>query len=121
MNSEQPKAQETRVCRDGCPYGLFLSADRTYRCRGCHLYADECNCPPEVKSRLLRTLGFDGGSQQPRPKPVLTAGTDERMSEISVLVREAYRLAKTKHDIHAVGTLMNALDHVDKYVLAQAR
>ena len=45
-------------CGEGCKHGLFESADRTYRCRGCHLHADMCNCAPGSRERLLRTVGF---------------------------------------------------------------
>ena len=50
-------------CREGCEAGLFLSADGGHRCRACALYRGECNCPPRVKGRLLRTLGLIASNQ----------------------------------------------------------
>ena len=41
-----------------CQYGLFESADRSWRCKGCHLNPDACNCSPEKRERLLRMLGL---------------------------------------------------------------
>ena len=52
---EEPKDPP---CREGCDQGLFKSSDRTMRCRGCHLYPDQCNCPPEVKLRILSMMGL---------------------------------------------------------------
>ena len=39
-------------------HSLFKSPDGTWRCKGCHLYPDTCNCRPETKLRLLRVLGI---------------------------------------------------------------
>ncbi len=45
-------------CKAGCTQGMFKSGDGTFRCKGCHLYGDMCNCPAEAKDKLIRALGF---------------------------------------------------------------
>lgn len=41
-----------------CGHGTFVSADRSRRCRGCHLVAPDCNCDGETRLRLMRMLGL---------------------------------------------------------------
>ena len=45
-------------CREGCEQGIFRNLDQTIRCRGCHLYVDQCTCPPEAKLRTTTMMGI---------------------------------------------------------------
>lgn len=50
----------------------FMSADGSTRCRGCHLYPDQCTCEPgnSVKifcEGLLEAMTSDGRRMPPRP------------------------------------------------------
>lgn len=43
-------------CKVGCQHVLFVSGDGSYRCMGCHLYPDQCNCAPGDLELLLRLV-----------------------------------------------------------------
>ena len=39
-----------------CNNSVYLDDDRTFRCQGCHLAQDQCNCNPNPLVRLLRRV-----------------------------------------------------------------
>lgn len=47
--TQRTDSDKTIPCRDGCPHGAYLSADRTNRCLGCGLIApSDCNCTTDA-------------------------------------------------------------------------